>query len=70
MSIYYQWHGNNEEEHLLLMAHRGRGGGNLFINGAATHLTGLATRRAGSSINVAAPDTEKIDVLPCSDLKC
>lgn len=70
MSIYYQWHGNNEEEHLLLMAHRGRSSSNLFINGAATHLTSLATRRVGSSINAAGPDTEKIDALPCSDLEC
>lgn len=34
MSIYYLWHGNNEEEHLLLMAHKGVRPCNLFINGA------------------------------------
>lgn len=34
MSIYYLWHGNNEEEHLLLMTHKGVRPCNLFINGA------------------------------------
>lgn len=34
MGIYYLWHRNNEEEHLVLMAHKGAEPRNLFINEA------------------------------------